>query len=234
MIFRRSRIEIAFVGLLFTLLPALCVAGAIIIIAEPTENALYVSSRVDIRLETADNIDLVADIVQEEGRYLGNIHLRLFVCQSPGWYATALGFEGGILNLSELVESSRDNPSAYNWPAHSVSGVCGLDTREDAERDAVSLCNEDRANVTCDVGYSGFDDGTVSFYSEFEPEETSYYPYGNDAEPVVGYRWLVRDTHSGIYWDDHALGNGQQIRVEQHDRVIELMESYQFLTFSDE
>ena len=234
MICRRCRIGVAFLGVLFTQLPALCLAGAIIIVAEPTEDALYGTSRVDIRLETAENIDLVADIVQEEGRYLGNLRLHLFVCQSPGWYATALGFEGGIPNLSELVESSWDNPTAYNWPENSVAGVCGLDTREDAERDAVTLCNEERANVTCDVGYSGFDDGTVSFYSEFEPEETSYYPDGNDAAPIVGYRWLVRDTHSGIYWDDHAFGNGQQIRVKQHDRVIELLESYQFLTFPNE
>ena len=116
------------------LLPALCPAGTIVYVYDPPEDALYETARVDIILETAEHLNLVHTTMEQHA----HPSQHLFVCESSGWYATAIGIEGGILSLSELVETYWDEPPLANWPATAVAGVCGLDSREDAERRVVS------------------------------------------------------------------------------------------------
>jgi len=197
---------------LFSLLPALCFAGAIVYVYDPPHDERYPTARVDIVLETAEYLDHVHNKMEEQANRPGQGWL---VCESSGWFATAMGIEGGFPKWSELLRTSPDELPVVDWPATAVAGVCGLDSREDAERRAVSLCSEHRANVTCEVGFSGFDDGTVSFYSEYFPSEE---------DPV----WVMRNPDAGTYSEywlghvGHARYTGHQISVKQHDQAMEI------------
>ena len=197
-----------------SLLPALCFAGAIVYVYDPPSDERYPTALVDIILETAENLDYVRNKMEEQNIHPAN---RWLVCESSGWYATAMGIEGGFPKWSELKTTYTPiDERPVDWPATAVAGVCGLDSREDAERRAVSLCSEHPANVTCEVGFSGFDDGTVSFYSEYFPSEEPY--------PV----WVMRNPDDGVYTEywpghhGHARYTGHQISVKQHDQAMEI------------